>query len=241
MTPKQFIAYYKQAFGENVELPLGFWYSEESVAEPIEHKGCFISVFNTIVQEGTTFSGKSEDISCPGGRLWSGFVPQRSNLAHFVSMTERFKKDEALAAEFLDGFPREEQAGKYINVARIDKIETFDNLEGLIFFATPDILSGLVSWCLFDTNEPDAVSVPFGSGCSSIITQVLMENKNHTKRTFIGMFDPCARLCVEENILTYAVPINRFKEMCETLVDTCLINTTKDWQKVKDRIEGKKP
>lgn len=56
------------------------------------------------------------------------------------------------------------QAEKYINFATIAAIEDFETLEGLIFFATTDVMSELVSWLHFDTNDPDAVSVPFGSG-----------------------------------------------------------------------------
>ncbi|MDR2084994.1 MAG: DUF169 domain-containing protein [Bacteroidales bacterium] len=235
MNQKQFVEYYRKGFGDKAELPLAFWYSDKAIAEPIEHKGCYIGAMQA-ARYGEILSSKAENISCPGGRLWSGFVPQRPNLPHFISVIERYKKDEELAAEFLNSFPREEQAGKCINFARIDKIDSFDNLEGIIFFATPDILSGLVSWCMFDTNDANAVSAPFGSGCSSIITQVLQENRNGGKQTFIGMFDPSARLSVEENILTYSIPIERFKEMCGTMTETFLIMETKDWKKVKERI-----
>ena len=37
----------------------------------------------------------------------------------------------------------------YLNFARMDKVENFDNLEGILFLATPDMLSGLATWAFF--------------------------------------------------------------------------------------------
>jgi hypothetical protein len=49
------------------------------------------------------------------------------------------------------------KSGKYIDFVSIDKVDRFDNLKGLIFFATPGVLSGSISWIVYDTNRPDAV------------------------------------------------------------------------------------
>ena len=66
------------------------------------------------------------------------------------------------------GFPRRE---KIFAFARIDRVEHFDGLEGILFLATPDILSGLTTWAYFDNNSPDTVMAMFGSGCCSVVTQ----------------------------------------------------------------------
>ena len=50
--------------------------------------------------------------------------------------------------------------------------------EGILFFATPDMLSGLATWAFFDNNADDAVSCIFGSGCSSVVAQAVKENRN---------------------------------------------------------------
>ena len=236
MKPDQFIEYYRQGFGERAELPLVFWYSNEALALPIKHKGCYIGALKT-AREGEILSSNSEYISCPGGKLWAGFSSPNPNLPNFISAVERYKKNKNLVEEFISPFSIPEKAEKWINFARIDKIDSFKGKEGVIFFATPDILSGLISWCLFDTNTPDAVSILFGSGCGSIITQVVSENKNKGKRTFLGMIDPSARPNVEKDILTYAVPIDRFVEMCSSITETFLIKSTKDWQRIKERID----
>ena len=63
------------------------------------------------------------------------------------------------------GVPRAEK--EYLHFARIDKVETFDHLEGILFLVNPDILSGLTTWAFFDNNKEDTVIATFGSGCSS--------------------------------------------------------------------------
>lgn len=235
MSPKEFINNYQKSFGEAAELPLVFWYSEKPVVEPVACERCYIGSLK-VARSGSVMSMSTEQIICGGGKLYAGFSDPRPTLPHFISAIEHYKKDENLVTEFMTEFSGAEKANQWINFARIDQVESFEGKEGVIFFATPDILSGLVSWCLFDTNAPDAVSVPFASGCSSITAQVVRENKLGGKRTFLGMFDPSARPRVEENILTYAIPAIRFKEMCKTLKDSCVGYQTKDWLKVKERI-----
>ena len=66
-------------------------------------------------------------------------------------------------------------------------------MEGILFFATPDMLSGLATWAFFDNNADDAVSCIFGSGCSSVVAQAVKENRTGGRRTFIGLLDPSVR------------------------------------------------
>lgn len=140
-----------------------------------------------------------------------------------------------MVTSFLDelGVPRTDKY--YLNFARIDTMESFDKMEGLLFLATPDILSGLATWAYFDNNSNDGVTAMFGSGCSSVVTQTILENKNEGRRTFIGFFDPSVRPYVEANILSFVIPMSRFKEMYYTMRESCLFDTHA-WNKIRARI-----
>ncbi|KKR75874.1 MAG: putative cytosolic protein, partial [Parcubacteria group bacterium GW2011_GWE2_40_8] len=83
----------------------------------------------------------------------------------------------------------------------------------IIFFARPDIISALFTLANFDQSEPNSTITPFGAGCSSIIHYPYLEIANKRQRAVIGMFDISARPYVEENLLTFAVPFKKFKEM----------------------------
>lgn len=235
MNIELFIENYKNAFG-NYELPIAFWYSDESSYKPEKTKGCIISILKS-AREGKIVSLSKDTIACPGAKLYAGYVKPPPFLGSFISEKERYKESPELAEEFMNDLSIPSKTDKYINFVSINKIESFEKVEGLIFFATPDVLSGLVSWVLYDTNNSDAVTVPFGSGCSSIVAQVVLENQNEGQRTFLGMFDPSARPHVESNILTLAIPMSRFKKLYHTFESSCL-QGTKDWNKVKQRIEN---
>lgn len=233
MNVHQFIENYRSAFGD-YELPIVFWYSE-SPAVPVEKiTGCFIKSLK-VAREGQIISLNLEAITCNGGKTYTGFCEPSPNIPKFVSEKELYKKTPELVTDFINDLNMPSKAGLYINFASIERINDFQNIEGLIFFATPDVLTGLISWTLFDTNQADAVSVPFGSGCSSTISQVVVENMNNGNRVFLGLFDPSVRSQVEPNILSLAIPMSRFKTMYHTFNQSSL-NGSGAWKKVRERI-----
>lgn len=235
MNKELFIENFRNAFG-NYELPVAFWYSEKPIVATKITKGCYIGNLKP-ARDGGAISLDEQTIFCPGGKVYAGFMDAPPFIGGFVSGKERYKETTELVTDFIKDLNIPKKTGKYINFVSIDEVDNLDNLEGLIFFATPDILSGLVSWVQFDTNSPDAISVPFGSGCSSIVAQTVVENQNNGHRSFLGMFDPSARPHVEPNILTLAIPMSRFKKIYHTFVESCL-QGTHDWKKVKQRIEN---
>ena len=119
--------------------------------------------------------------------------------------------------------------------AQIELHASFSGVEGLLFLATPDILSGLAAWAYFDNNDPSAVSAPFGSGCSATLTAALAENRRGGRRAFIGLFDPSVRKHLPAGVLGFAVPMSRFREMCAAMRSTCLFGTPA-WSAIRARI-----
>ncbi len=234
MDKNNFVESFKKAFG-NYELPIAIWYSEKPAGQEEKTKGCFIKYLK-LAREGNRLSFGLKSLSCPGAKVYCGFTEMPPFVPGFVSEKERYKKTPGLVSDFISDLKMPDKSGLFLNFASIDMIDSFDDIEALIFFATPDVLTGLVSWALYDTNKPDAVSVPFGSGCSSIVSQTVVENQNKGNRVFLGMFDPSVRPYVEPNILSFAIPMSRFKEMYHTFNESCL-NGSHAWSKVKERIE----
>lgn len=230
-----FIKSYQQAFGD-YELPVALWYSHEPEGILEKTRGCFIKDLKP-AREGEIISLSSDTISCPGGKVYSGFLTMPPTLPQFVSEKEHYKESPELVEDFVKNLCIPDKNEMFLNFASIASIRNFDNVEGLVFFATPDVLTGLVSWAQFDNNNPDAVSVPFGSGCSSLVAQTIVENQNNGQRVFLGMFDPSVRPQVEENILSLSIPMSRFKKMYYTINHSCL-SGSRAWIKVKERIES---
>ena len=55
------------------------------------------------------------------------------------------------------------------------------------------------------------------------------------QRAVNGMFDPSARPCVQENVLTFSVPMKRFEKMIGYMEESFLI--TKTWSRMKNIIK----
>lgn len=49
----------------------------------------------------------------------------------------------------------------YLNIVPIERLDRFDEIEGLMFLVTPDMLSGLFAWANFDSTDLNAVMCPW--------------------------------------------------------------------------------
>ncbi len=235
MNVEKFIDDFRLAFG-NVELPVAFWYSDEPRAPLEKTAGCYVKYIKP-AREGGVVSFSEENIKCPGGKFLAGFAKAPDHLPNFISTKEKYKETPALVEEFIEIHEKLTAPAKYLNFASLDKVDSFVFLEGIIFFAKPDVLSGLVSWIMCDTNVPDAVCVPFNAGCGSMVGEVTRENQKGGHRTFLGLFDPSVRMKVEAEVLSLAVPMSRFKELFSTFNQSCL-QGTHTWLEIKDRINN---
>jgi hypothetical protein len=106
----------------------------------------------------------------------------------------------------------------------------------VIFFAQPDVLSGLFTLTSFDEADPNGVFAPFSAGCGTIVQYPYLEKDSDRPRGVLGMFDVSARPFVPKETLTLALPMKKFQRMIENMEESFLI--TPSWDKVKARIEN---
>lgn len=229
-----FIEKLKAYFGDDVQLPIAFWRSHEAVAQSDKIAGCFFKGFHA-VRDGEPLSLSLENCTCGGGRFYLGLADMPERVPRFVSLTEKYKRTPEDVLEFVKDIDVKRGGFPCVNFVRLDKLESLDELEGLIFFATPDVLSGLCGWAFFDYNDDGAVSTLFGSGCSTMFTNVISENERGGQRCFLGLFDPSVRPQVGANELGFSIPRSRLMTMLDT-IDDCFLNGYPAWQKVKQRI-----
>ncbi len=226
-------------------LPVVHYYANDARgAEVIESRTrwqCMICDLAR-VRNGQSIAFTRDSIACGGGRYYAGFEESlRPNIEHFLSCGiegelegERYKKTPELAARSIQQFPEIRAEGKYLIFKRWDQLVTDDEPQVAVFFATPDVLSGLFTLANFDTGPEGNVVVPFSSGCGSILAYPLAERRAPRPRTVLGMFDVSARPCVPANVCTFAVPMARLLQMTQNMEESFL--TTESWSKVRDRI-----
>ena len=140
-----------------------------------------------------------------------------------------------MAAEALAQLPILPIKGENLIFKRWDKLEAEDTPEAVIFFASADVLSGLFTLACFDNADPDAVIAPFGAGCASIIYHPYREQLNGTNRAVLGSFDPSARKCMKSDLLSFAIPFNKFKKMVLQMEESFLKTAT--WETIKKRMD----
>ena len=235
MEIQEFINSYQEAFGKKAQLPLLFGYSDHPVAETEKIGGCFFKGLQA-AREGTPVSLSADVIGCGGGKLYTGFSDMPERVPGFVSLKEKYKKTPDMVVDYIRGLGMRRSENPYLNFVRIDKAPSFEGTEGVLFFATPDILSGLCGWAYYDTNESDAVVSLFGSGCSTVVSMTVVENARRGHRCFLGLFDPSVRPWVGRDELSFTIPFSRFLPMMSTMKSTFLFGSHA-WDKIKKRIE----
>ena len=235
MTTQDFIVLFQEAFGKKVQLPLLFGYSDKPIANTEKIGGCFFKGLQA-AREGAPVSLSAEVIGCGGGKLYTGFSDMPERVPGFVSLKEKYKKTPEMVTDYVNSLGMKRAEKPYLNFIRIDKAESFEGTEGVLFYATPDMLSGLCGWAFFDNNETDAVVSQFGSGCSSVVSMTVLENDRQGYRCFIGLFDPSVRPYIGTNELSFTIPFSRFTRMTGTMKE-CFLFDSHAWKKVKARLE----
>lgn len=230
-----FLQKYREAFGNAVPLPVAFGYSHNPVAEVKRIPRCMIGAIRKACG-GEPLTLSADNVLCGGGSLYTAFAPMQDRIPAFVSETEHYKQTPEQVRRYIHNLDIQLAEKPYLNFIRIDKLSSFDDVEGILFFATPDVLSGLCSWAFYDNDADDAVSVRFASGCCSIVTFAVNENRKNGRSCFIGMLDPSARPLVPADELTFVIPVSRFREMMRTMEDSALFR--KAYSIVKKRING---
>jgi uncharacterized protein (DUF169 family) len=227
------------------ELPIAFYYTDtkgraEMGEPPSEHR-CVIADLSQ-VRQGKSVCFDTDAIGCGGGKRYLGFADAvMPDFEYFLSCGipgkldgERYKKTPELVKEAMKHVAPFRAPSRFIVFKRWDRLERLDNPEVVIFFAPPDVLSGLFTLANFDQVEPNGVFAPFAAGCGSIVQYPYLEKDSGRPRGVLGMFDVSARPWVSKNVLTFAVVMKRFVQIIGNMEESFLI--TPSWQRVKKRI-----
>jgi len=231
-------------------LPIIFFYSDDESGatkvkgpKSLEQHRCVIADIARATR-GRSLAFDVDSVGCGGGRKYLGFTEVlRPNFEYFLSYGipgemegERYKKSPELVGEIMKNMPKFSAPARYIVFKRWDMIDERDNPAAVVFFASPDVVSGLFTLANFDESEQNGVFSPFGAGCATIITYPYLENDSGRPRCVLGMFDVSARPCVSAGTLTFAAPFSKFTRMVGNMDESFL--TTESWKKVKKRIKN---
>ena len=243
----KFETLWKQYFA-GAPLPIVFFYTDDPKAgdlvkpPKVEHKCVIADIARA--RTGRSLLFNTDSIGCFGGKRYLGFSDQiRPGFEYFLSYGipgemegERYKKSPEIVNETYKQIPSFTALGKYIVFKRWDKLSPGETPEAVIFFNTPDVVSGIFTLSNFDVTGLDGVRAPFGAGCAQIVLYPYLENKKDTPQSILGMFDVSARPCVPSTTLTITVPMKKFITMIGNMEESFL--TTHSWEMVRKRIKA---
>jgi hypothetical protein len=194
-------------------------------------------------RNGTPLAFDSQSVTCRGGLMYTGYSCERPpNFRYFLSLGkegvvegERYKQTPEIGDAWENLLPPFDSQGKELLFTRWDQLTESDNPAVVIFFARPEVMSGLFTLANFDRADPNGVICPMGSGCSSIVYYPWLEQQKADPKVVMGMFDPSARKCVPLDVMTIAFPMKRFEKVVGYMEESFLITGT--WVTVKKKIE----
>lgn len=222
--------------------PLAFFYADQApggYAPPPRDRGCFIAALGR-ARGGETVYFTKETVGCPGGGYYLGFCEARPEIDYFVSTGipgqlegERYKQSPELVRAFREQHRPPPAPAPYAVFSPVSCLPENQMPLVIICFAAPDELAGLVGLAGYG-RAADAVIVPFGSGCSTMVSQPLLEAQHSPPRACLGLFDPSARPCVAAEDLSFAAPLALWQEMLGNAEESFL--STPTWARLRKRI-----
>ncbi len=214
--------------------PFAVILSDEKPEGAIQFKegtwGCVASMM-VAASKGKTVFFDRKTFGCMGGGTGLGFGNRykdfpieyflstgtkdiKTNIRTRISLEEgeAYVKTPELARKFIDSLPMKEVDSEYIAFKPLEKVESFEKPEMVIFFANPDQISALVILANYGRESNESVVSFFGAGCHSIIYGYA-EAEKEVPRAILGFFDISARKYVDKDLLSFTVPVKMYEEM----------------------------
>ena len=138
-------------------------------------------------------------------------------------------------AQFLDKVDPRKAPAKYCIFKPLSLFSDSEEPEFVIFFARPEVLTGLFIQTTFTTGDVDCVASPFGAGCTNLIAWPLYYKEQVIEKAVIGGFDPSARKYMKTDELTFTVPWSLYGNMLAALPES-MFNVDGEWKTVRKKI-----
>ena len=201
---------------------------------------CLIGMLEA-ASKGRTAAFTEDTCGCGGGKAGLGFAPMdRERIVPFLSTGtpeipgKFYKQSQALVEAFLDTFPEAEPAPCLV-MKPLDQMEETETPFSVVFLVNPDQLSGLITLANYDRPAGDGVTLRFGSGCAQSVLYAMADSAQGAERCTVGLTDPSGRLHVSRDLLSFAIPWQRFLAMEANAEGSFLTKGT--WTSLRARIQ----
>jgi len=194
-------------------------------------------------KKGTAFIS-TEEYGCPGGSFYCSMMkPNLRFIEHYVTTGfegtpihgERYLPSPEAMRKFLETVNPREAPAKYCLFKPLSLFTDNEVPEFVIFFARPEVLSGLFTHTTFTTGKVDSIVSPFGAGCTNIVGWPLHYQEKGEEKAVLGGFDPSMRKYVKTDELTFTVSWDLYQKMLKALPES-IFSVEGAWQTVSKKV-----
>ena len=183
-----------------------------------------------------------ERFGCLGGAFFLGYLkPQLDFIAHYVSTGipnvvegERYLSSPEVTLSFYESIDPRPAPKRFCVFKPVSLFAQHEEPELVIFFARPEVISGLHQLATFVTNDLEVVMSPFGSGCANIVTWPLKYFAQGKLKAVLGGWDSSERVYLKPDEITFTMPFEMYSLMLNRWPESFL--TAHAWQGVKKKI-----
>ena len=202
---------------------------------------CVIGAIWRARKKGTVAYFDREHFGCLGGAFYLGFLkPQLDTIAYYVSTGipgrlegEHYFESPEVSRNFFHTIDPRPAPARFCLFKPISLFDEDESPELVIFFSRPESIAGLNQLATFVTNDFEAVSSPFGAGCSNIVTWPLRYLAQGKLKAVLGGWDPSDRKFLKPDEITFTVPFEMFTRMVNRWPESFLKTAT--WEVVRKK------
>ncbi len=237
----------EKAFGPKPGTPISRELEDRGELDMREVMKTFTCVMGSVwlarKRNGAAFIS-SEEYGCPGGIYYCSMLkPHVRFIEHYVSTGfegtplhgERYMPNPEAMRKFMVEVNPRKAPGKYLIFKPLSHFTDGVEPEFVIFFARPEIMTGLFTQATFTTGDMECVVSPFGAGCTNMIAWPLYYKEKGLEKAVIGGFDPSARKFMKVDELTFTVPLSLYEKMLAALPESMFTHDT-DWKNVRKKV-----
>jgi len=185
-----------------------------------------------------------EEYGCIGGAYYCSMMkPHLRFIEHYVTTGfsgtplhgERYMPTPETMQGFLTRVDPRKAPAKYCIFKPLSTFADGEEPEFVVFFARPEVLSGLFTHTVFTTGDMDCVASPFGAGCTNMVSWPLFYQAQGVEKAVIGGFDPSVRKYMKGDELTFTVSWSLYQKMLQTLPES-MFNVDGAWKEVRKKV-----
>lgn len=209
-----------------------------------EHFSCVIgNIWLARKKRGVAYIS-AEEYGCPGGVFYCSMIkPNLRFIEHYVTTGfegtpihgERYLPSPEAMRTFLDKVEPRDAPAKYCLFKPLSLFSDGEKPEFVIFFARPEVLTGLFIQTTFTTGDVDSVATPFGAGCTNIVGWPLYYQERGEEKAVLGGFDPSARKYMKTDELTFTVSWSLYEKMLQALPES-MFKLDGAWPTVRKKV-----